>query len=89
MTILNNILLWATIIICTVAFCKEYLTDSKKIATEISVSDKMYKILLIITALVALFIRVYKFGSVPGGFNQDGAMAAVDAKALADHATDR
>ncbi len=89
MTILNNIFLWAAIILCTVAFCKEYLADSKKITKEISVSDKVYKILLILTALVALFIRVYKFGSVPGGFNQDGAMAAVDAKALADHGTDR
>lgn len=35
------------------------------------------------------FLRLYRFGSVPGGFNQDGAMAAVDALALADHGTDR
>lgn len=26
---------------------------------------------------------------IPDGMNQDGAMAAVDAKALADHGTDR
>ena len=34
-------------------------------------------------------LRLYRFGSVPGGFNQDGAMAAVDALALANHGTDR
>lgn len=34
-------------------------------------------------------LRLYRFGSVPGGFNQDGAMAAVDALALAQHGTDR
>lgn len=91
MNILNNIFLWLAIIISAIALYKEYDDKhSKKIVSrEITVSDKLYKILLIITALTALFIRVYKFGSVPGGFNQDGAMAAVDAKALAEHATDR
>ena len=39
--------------------------------------------------LVAFLLRVYQFGEIPGGMNQDGAMAAVDAKALADYATDR
>lgn len=39
--------------------------------------------------LLALGVRAWQFGSIPGGMNQDGAMAAVDAKALADYATDR
>lgn len=39
--------------------------------------------------LLALILRAWQFGNIPGGMNQDGAMAAVDAKALADHATDR
>lgn len=41
--------------------------------------------------LIGLFtlLRLFRFGSVPGGFNQDGAMAAVDALALAEHGTDR
>lgn len=34
-------------------------------------------------------VRLWRFGAVPGGFNQDGAMAAVDALALAQHGTDR
>ncbi len=45
----------------------------------------------VLWGLILLFtlLRLYRFGSVPGGFNQDGAMAAVDALALADHGTDR
>ncbi len=38
---------------------------------------------------VAVLVRVWSFGSVPSGMNQDGAMAAVDALALASHGTDR
>ena len=40
-----------------------------------------------ILALSAL--RLVRFGAVPAGMNQDGAMAAVDALALAEHGTDR
>lgn len=43
--------------------------------------------LLILYGLVA--IRCIGFGSIPGGFNQDGAMGAVDALALANYGTDR
>lgn len=56
--------------------------------TEFSKDDRLYKALLLFFALAAITVRVYKFGTVPGGFNQDGAMAAVDAKALADYGTD-
>ncbi len=46
-------------------------------------------VLLWVLILVFQFLRVYRFGSVPGGFNQDGAMAAVDALALSQYGTDR
>lgn len=52
-------------------------------------NKKVYNIVLILIVILAVFIRVFRFGTVPGGFNQDGLMAAVDAKALADHGTDR
>lgn len=45
--------------------------------------------LLLLFTVIALGVRLYGFGSIPAGFNQDGAMAAVDAKALADYGTDR
>lgn len=39
--------------------------------------------------IILLAVRLFRFGAVPGGMNQDGAMAAVDAKALAEYGTDR
>lgn len=48
-----------------------------------------YYVILGIIAFVGIAIRLWKFGSVPCGINQDGAMAAVDGKALADYRTDR
>lgn len=44
-------------------------------------------LLLILYGLIA--IRSIGFGRIPGGFNQDGAMGAVDALALATYGTDR
>ncbi|MCM1325713.1 MAG: glycosyltransferase family 39 protein [Bacteroidales bacterium] len=38
---------------------------------------------------VAVFIRILYFGELPGGVNQDEAMGAVDAQALALYGTDR
>lgn len=91
MSILNNILLWAAIIICAAALYRNYLSaGGEKIKnTDYEIPNRVYVILLCAIGIAAVFIRVYKFGSVPGGFNQDGAMAAVDAKALADYGTDR
>ena len=51
--------------------------------------NKIVRYLLIALIGVFVFLRLYGFGEVPGGVNQDGAMAAVDAKALADYGTDR
>ena len=51
--------------------------------------DLYHRIALLIISLIAVGIRCWDFGIHPGGFNQDGAMAAVDAKALADYGTDR
>ena len=47
------------------------------------------KALLWVLILLLTGLRLIKFGSVPGGMNQDGAMAAVDALALSQHGTDR
>ena len=52
-------------------------------------TEMMYKAALIIVAAIGIFIRLWQFGRVPGGFNQDGAMAAVDGLALGRYATDR
>lgn len=44
---------------------------------------------IILIFALALILRLWGFGLIPGGINQDGAMAAVDGKALADYGTDR
>jgi len=38
---------------------------------------------------LALIVRIYQFGAVPGGFNQDEAMAAYDAYMVARYGMDR
>lgn len=65
------------------------VSDQMSLAEDFNFSDRTYKILLGVTVLIGVLVRVWQFGAVPGGFNQDGAMAAVDAKAMADYLTDR
>ena len=52
-------------------------------------SKNTYRLFLLLILIAGIALRVWDFGSIPGGVNQDGAMAAVDAKALADYGTDR
>ncbi len=52
-------------------------------------SPKSEFVVVGILLLIGIAIRAYHFGSVPTGIHQDEAMAAVDAKALADYGTDR
>lgn len=54
-----------------------------------ALGEKSRFILLAAVFVLGFAIRIYQFGLVPGGVNQDEAMAAVDGKALADYATDR
>lgn len=90
-SLLNYVLFWLAAIFCVISGYKVYL--SKKMGgfevKEWNIPDKTYRVLFVLAVFVAVFIRVYRFGQVPGGFNQDGAMAAVDAKALAEYGTDR
>ena len=52
-------------------------------------SKKAEILIVAVLLLIAVVIRVYHFGRIPVGVHQDEAMAAVDAKALADYGTDR
>ena len=64
-------------------------TGKKCIAVRKTRFNKVFQVILIIGIIAGIILRGFRFGSVPGGVNQDGAMAAVDAKALADYGTDR
>lgn len=89
MSILNWLLFWAAAALCALAI---FMIRARKPAARAErplFSEKNQRAVLILLAVIAIAVRVWRFGDVPGGLNQDGAMAAVDAKALADYGTDR
>lgn len=72
------------------AFCFFRRTDKKgpDISGEL-MSGKAVRMILVALICFFVFLRIFRFGDIPGGVNQDEAMAAVDAKALAEYGTDR
>ena len=64
------------------------ITGNKRIKTLLE-SKKTEIFLVAVILLTASFVRAYHFGAPPIGVHQDEAMAAVDAKALAEYGTDR
>ena len=78
------------IILCVLfALAAVAVLVKKKPLKEAVLSSRTEMIALAVIGVIALLVRGWQFGIVPGGFNQDGAMAAVDALALAEHGTDR
>lgn len=91
MPTLNNIFFWIAVVISVITVYKMYLSKRTAgfAAREFHIPETVYPIAFALAVFVSVFVRIYQFGSTPDGFNQDGAMAAVDAKALADYGTDR
>ena len=91
MLILNDVLFWAGAVLSVISAYRMCLSERKQghEAGELHISPRAFRILLALAVLTAVAVRIYRFGLVPGGFNQDGAMAAVDGKALAEYGTDR
>lgn len=58
-------------------------------AGSLRMNRRLYMALLLSVLLFGIAARLWQFGIIPGGVNQDGAMAGVDGKALADYGTDR
>ena len=56
---------------------------------EITPDARAYAALAAALCVAAVAVRVFAFTAIPAGVNQDEAMAAVDAYALARHGTDR
>lgn len=50
---------------------------------------RYYWLFFALVLAAGVFVRVWRFGTLPMGLNQDGAMAAVDGYALALYGTDR
>ena len=67
-----------------------FLTKEEKVESGPEpVFDRRRQILFFLLFAGILAVRFFRFPQVPGGLNQDGAMGAVDAKALGDYGTDR
>lgn len=94
--VINTFFFWCMLVISVIGF---YILkkDKFEIKTLEILADKNIKkrqkiymfVIFIITIFIAVFIRTYSLGSFPVGVNQDEAMAAIDAKALAFYGTDR
>ncbi|MCL2404307.1 MAG: hypothetical protein FWC92_02040 [Defluviitaleaceae bacterium] len=66
----------------------------KNITANIKNPDWIYQFaedyaLIIALFIIAIWVRVYQFGIVPGGFNQDEAMSAYDGLLIARYGMDR
>ena len=89
MKYLNIILFVAVLLISTEALLYTDKSRKAKKLRPVEISDRLELSLLAAALVIGLAMRLWQFGSVPEGFNQDGAMAAVDANALAMYGTDR
>lgn len=89
--LMNHFFPLLTVALCALTLFRMFAPARVGIEREykFELNPGMYRLCLGVAVVLAVAVRVYQFGSVPGGFNQDGAMAAVDAKALADYGTDR
>ena len=95
MNTINFLLLIMMTLLCFIALsakCYSILpTDNliHKANKYVRIYINKYHILLVaILMLVALFVRAYKFGTIPYGFNQDEAMAALEGLTLSNYGTD-
>lgn len=82
-----NIIAFA--LISALVLCAFFVPARRGRGGQIAVLPRREKLWLLLALLLMLILRLWAFGLIPGGINQDGAMAAVDGKALADYGTDR
>lgn len=82
MTIGNPVMLGVLALLCAAA----WLRPGEGTRAALSRPERF-----LLWALIAALTltRLWRFGAVPGGMNQDGAMAAVDALSLSRYGTDR
>lgn len=80
---------------CLLSFSKRVkktVTDSASIGSLetglVSIVTQYYWVFFACVMILAVAVRVWKFGSVPYGFNQDEAMAALEGLSLANNGTD-
>lgn len=85
MTQINPMLLILFVLLCIIAV---YKSIRQPVDEALPVSDRAFKPLFFVVLFLGLAVRLYQFGEVPCGIKEDEAMAAINAKALADYGTD-
>ncbi len=87
----NTVFFYVAAALCVCLPIAGFVTQDKKkrMKSDGKLSRRAYVLWAVLAVVIALAVRGYAFGSVPGGMNQDGAMGAVEANALAQHGTDR
>ena len=92
----NKVALVITILVCSLAnfpkvkrMINNFCLTQKFISLLNIIEQKYYKHMVVLIVFLGAVPRLWKFGIIPAGFNQDGAMGAVDALALAQYGTDR
>lgn len=95
MSLFDIILIVITTFICVLAFSKRMQEMSKENAVLATIEQgiqglvtRYYWWLVACVVIIAVGVRIWKFGDIPHGFNQDEAMAALEAFSLAEHGTD-
>ena len=93
---LNRIGLYGGFVLCMLVllpYAEKLYGSRKGVKPEAGLEAQLfrnhYNTIFVILMLAGFWVRLHKFGLVPAGFNQDGAMGAVDALALAQYGTDR
>lgn len=81
--------MFAVNLFCTLIISLLILFLYGKKELQIKLSNRYYWIIFCFAFLFGLFLRIYQFGQLPAGINQDEAMAAVESKSLLMHGTDR
>lgn len=86
MNSLNPIFLAFALIVCVYTVSRAWKTFADE--EILSITNPMVKLIPFFVIVVAVGIRIYKFGEVPCGVMGDEAMIAINGKSLADYGID-
>lgn len=95
MRLIDVVFIFITVLCYVFAFSKQVqkLVDGNKVFSKMekglpSLVSRHYNFLALFAVILAAAVRIWKFGIVPYGFNQDEAMAGLEAFCLAENGTD-
>ena len=95
MSLFDVLLIAVTTVLCFLACSKQLQKTAKSSSLFIKTENGIYNFItqyywffVAFVALIAIFVRTWQFGTIPYGFNQDEAMAALEGFSLSEHGTD-